>query len=153
MRSQMYLISIDRHIDDTNQQLFSSLMKRCYVLTHDFKLQNIRLRISFNVWRDACVNSGLLSRHTLQHQTRSAHDDARSFFLLNHHILKYSKKSSFFFFLFFLSIFHHFLRIFGLPSFMFLCPVELLIDLLTQTSKFLILEISKRCTLCILITL
>ena len=89
--SQMYLISIDRYIDDTNQQLFSSLMKRCYVLTHDFELQNIRLRISLDVWRDARVNSGLLSRHTLQHQTRSAHDDSRSFFLLNHHILKYSR--------------------------------------------------------------
>ncbi len=47
------------------------------------------------------------------------------------------------FFFFFLTIFQHFLRIFGLPSFMFLCPVELLIDLLIPTSKFLILEISK----------
>jgi len=47
--SQMYLISIDRYIDDTIQQLFSSLMKRCYVLTHDFELQNIRLRISLDV--------------------------------------------------------------------------------------------------------
>ena len=60
-------------------------------LTHHFQLEDVGLRIAFDVGRNAGVISGLLSRHALQDEARAADDDAGMLFLLNHHILK-SKK-------------------------------------------------------------